>query len=194
VVRYAAEQILNWRVERLGGRNVVTMVVLAEEVSGARGQVAGGDEFEAEMVEQIGVLRLTEVRGQRSEGGGERGPRSHERGYEYQVEVWRKKESKSKRAKPEWVKVETRIPLRLGKPLSMIPFVFHGPRHSLPHVDKLPLADIPVGGMNATVLWSWPNLRSWLQGKRAQDPRQILIAGRHCTHHFFRNRTLPALV
>jgi hypothetical protein len=49
---------------------------------------------------------------------------------------------KDRRKKPEWVKVETRIPLRLGKPLPLIPFVFHGPRHSLPGVDKLPLADI----------------------------------------------------
>jgi hypothetical protein len=38
--------------------------------------------------------------------------------------------------------VESRTPLRLGQPLSLIPFVFHGPRHSLPDVDKLPLADI----------------------------------------------------
>jgi hypothetical protein len=29
-----------------------------------------------------------------------------------------------------------------GKPLPLIPFVFHGPRHSLPEVDKIPLADI----------------------------------------------------
>jgi hypothetical protein len=34
------------------------------------------------------------------------------------------------------------MPMRLGKPLEHIPFVFHGPTHSLPHVDKLPLADI----------------------------------------------------
>jgi hypothetical protein len=140
VVRYPAEQILNWRVERLGGRNVVTMVVLSENVEGRMKNEEGGgssgasphrDEFEAEMVEQIRVLKLVE---------GEGGPRSHERGYV--VEVWRRREGKSKRGKPEWVKVETRIPLRLGKPLSLIPFVFHGPRHSLPHVDKLPLADI----------------------------------------------------
>ena len=45
-------------------------------------------------------------------------------------------------AKTEWKLVETRTPLRLGKPLPLIPFVFHGPRHSLPDVDKLPLADI----------------------------------------------------
>jgi hypothetical protein len=143
VVRYAAEQILNWRVERVGGRNVVTMVVLSEEVSGARGQVSGGDEFETETVEQIRVLKLVEGSELRVEGG----PRSHERGYEYQVEVWRQKtkngaQRSARPTKTEWVKVETRIPLRLGKPLPLIPFVFHGPRHSLPQVDKLPLADI----------------------------------------------------
>jgi hypothetical protein len=38
--------------------------------------------------------------------------------------------------------VESRVPLRLGKPLPLIPFVFHGPRNSLPDVDKMPLADI----------------------------------------------------
>ena len=57
------------------------------------------------------------------------------------VEVWREERDR-KRRKAEWVMVETRMPLRLGKPLPLIPFVFHGPRHSLPHVDKLPLADI----------------------------------------------------
>jgi hypothetical protein len=39
-------------------------------------------------------------------------------------------------------------PLRLGKPLPLIPFVFHGPRHSLPEVDKIPLADIIAVNLN----------------------------------------------
>jgi hypothetical protein len=38
--------------------------------------------------------------------------------------------------------VDTITPLRLGKPLPLIPFVFHGPHHSLPDVDKIPLEDI----------------------------------------------------
>jgi hypothetical protein len=33
-------------------------------------------------------------------------------------------------------------PLRQGKALDQIPFVFHGPRNALPAVDKMPLADI----------------------------------------------------
>jgi len=45
VVRYSAEQIVNWRVERLGGRNVVTMVVLSETVESPE---ESSDQFEPE--------------------------------------------------------------------------------------------------------------------------------------------------
>jgi hypothetical protein len=38
--------------------------------------------------------------------------------------------------------VETKTPLRLGKPLPLIPFVFHGPTHSRSDVDRPPLRDI----------------------------------------------------
>jgi hypothetical protein len=58
------------------------------------------------------------------------------------VEIWQRAEKKSKRDKVEWKLVETRTPLRRGKPLPLIPFVFHGPRHSLPDVWKLPMGDI----------------------------------------------------
>ena len=99
--------------------------VVLREVS--KKPVAGEDEFEADEIEQLRVLRLVP-------GGNA--------GWSYQVEIWQQGSKKSKRGKTEWTKVETRIPLRLGKPLPLIPFVFHGPRHSLPVVDKLPLADI----------------------------------------------------
>jgi hypothetical protein len=127
VVRYAAEQILNWRVARVNGRNVVTLVVL-QEVNGDSSE----DGFEVTEIEQLRVLRLATVPS-KTKGQAEQ---------RYVVEVWRKQQPKDKRRKAEWMKVETRIPLRLGKPLTLIPFVFHGPRHSLPDVDKLPLADI----------------------------------------------------
>jgi hypothetical protein len=58
------------------------------------------------------------------------------------VELWQPKEQERKSSEVEWELVETRVPLRLGKPLPLIPFVFHGPRHSRPDVDKLPLSDI----------------------------------------------------
>ena len=144
VVRYTAEQIINWRVERVAGRNQVTLVVLKENAEKLKAETlkAGetADEFETELVEQIRVLKLVpgNVSGATPDttGGTPVPP------MQYVVEVWRRQEGKARRAKGEWVKVETRIPLRLGKPLPLIPFVFHGPQHSLPMVDKLPLRDI----------------------------------------------------
>ena len=134
VVRYTAEQILNWRVSRVNGRNVVTLVVLQEIVA-----ESSEDGFDIKEVEQLRVLRLVEARPANGKSVQGTARPTEQR---YIVEIWRKQQPKDKRKKPEWMKVETRIPLRLGKPLTMIPFVFHGPRHSLPEVDKLPLADI----------------------------------------------------
>ena len=128
VVRYTAEQIRNWCVSRVNGRNVVTLVVLQEMVA-----ESSDDGFDVTEIEQLRVLRLATIPS-KTKGHSEQ---------RYVVEIWRQKRNGSKRtSKTEWVRVETRIPLRLGKPLTMIPFVFHGPRHSLPEVDKLPLADI----------------------------------------------------
>ena len=130
---YSAENILNWRIERINGRNITTMVVLYEP-SGARsspGKVE--DAFVATTREQIRVLKLLP---------GEKVPGSRKQPYSCVVEIWQRPEKKSRQEKNDWKLVETRIPLRLGKPLPLLPFIFHGPRHSQPAVEKLPLADI----------------------------------------------------
>ena len=127
-VLYTAEQIINWRTTRINGRNVLSLLVLREVLTDAP-----KDEFASEPVEQLRVLRLATVQSATSKKKTEQ---------RCVIEIWRQREIKNKRNKTEWIKVETRIPLRLGKPLPLIPFVFHGPRHSLPGVDKLPLADI----------------------------------------------------
>lgn len=135
---YASENILNWRVERINGRNIVTMVALAERGvrNGERG-TKDGDGFVEETVEQVPVLRLVEEKSERSKKG-----QTAKRRMNCVVEIWQREEKKNKREKQEWKLIETRIPLRLGKPLPLIPFVFHGPNHSQPIVEKLPLADI----------------------------------------------------
>ena len=65
VSAYAAENIINWRVERINGRNIPTLVVL-HEPNGA--MTERGDDFEVRGSEQIRVLRLqrseVEVRSQ----------------------------------------------------------------------------------------------------------------------------------
>jgi len=118
---YTAENILNWRVERVEGRNVLTLLVLHESVRSRGEEGKGANEYETKFGEQIRVLRL--------EGG-------------CQVEIWRPKEKRERQDKAEWERVETRTPLRLGKPLPLIPFVFHGASHAMPEIDKLPLGDV----------------------------------------------------
>ena len=141
VVRYAAEDILNWQTQRINGRNLVTMIALREIVE----RPDSDDPFAVKLAETVRVLKLEVL-----PDGGTR----------YVVEIWQVladshrakspsswvgnfwSSQKSSQAKTEWTLVESRIPLRLGKPLPLIPFVFHGPRNALPDVDKMPLADI----------------------------------------------------
>jgi hypothetical protein len=66
----------------------------------------------------------------------------------YVVEIWTQEDSQAADKKPSWKLTESHVPLRLGKPLPLIPFVFHGPRNSLPGVDKLPLADIIMANLD----------------------------------------------
>ena len=147
-ILYSAENILNWRVERVNGRNVPTLVVLAEKAearshkSEVGSQNGEGDEFEAEEVEQLRVLKLVEGRSLRGEGQDGHQQSTPNSQPACVVEVWRRVEKKSGRDKTEWQVVETRVPLRRGKPLPLLPFVFHGPSHSLPAVEKPPLGDI----------------------------------------------------
>jgi hypothetical protein len=156
---YGAEDVLNWQVGRVGGRTVPVMVALREtavknpngefrnpkearnskpQPQGGKGQVRvssprllqseGEGGSERGMVEQIRVLKLVPGKGA-----------SGATPWQCVVEIWQELgEGKNK----HWILVDTRVPLRRGKALPSIPFVFHGPRHSLPAIDKLPLADI----------------------------------------------------
>jgi hypothetical protein len=136
-VMYETEQIINWHSERVNGHNVLTLVVLKESGSNKQQTTPNAeqpaDAFRPEHVEQIRVLKLVPGTASAADGS---------KSWSYQVEIWQQQRGKSNRSKSEWVVVETRTPLRLGKPLPLIPFVFHGPKHSLPKVDKLPLADV----------------------------------------------------
>src|SRR5882762_4217894 len=53
---YSAEQIINWRIERVNGRSVPTMIALKEHAPRAQGG-GKGDEFAQDCVDQIRVLR-----------------------------------------------------------------------------------------------------------------------------------------
>ncbi len=131
---YPAESIINWRVERVNGRNIPTLIVLQEQVEDTAARE--DDSFACEKIEQFRVLQLVTPVGVPSQQP------ATKREYQCRVEVWRQVESKSDAKKTEWRVVESHTPLRRGKPLPLLPFVFHGPRHSLPAVDKIPIDDI----------------------------------------------------
>src|SRR5512137_2988706 len=82
VVFYRAEQIINWRVERVNGRNVPTLIVLAEHVIAQPG--TDDDEFALRLVDQVRVLKL--VRDDDVEVG-----RGGTRPYRCVVELWQPK-------------------------------------------------------------------------------------------------------
>jgi hypothetical protein len=139
-VAYEAEDIINWHTERVNGRNVLTLVVLKET-----SQQPGNedDPFVPEEIEQLRVLKLVPLQNATGDSKVD---------WSYQVEIWQflpesfgtgtTTNSARSRGKKKWKLTETITPVRLGKPLPLIPFVFHGPRHSLPQVDKIPLDDI----------------------------------------------------
>jgi len=135
-VAYSTEDIINWHTERVNGRNVLTLLVL-KEIS--QTPVAEDDPFVPEEIQQLRVLKLVPPQGTAANTKAD---------WSYQVEIWQfladgqNISGTSKRGKKKWKLTDTITPLRLGKPLPLIPFVFHGPRHSLPEVDKIPLDDI----------------------------------------------------
>ena len=143
-VFYPAERIINWRMGRVRGRNVLTLLVLREtaniehptsNIEPRTGdtsprpspQSGEGDPFVSDLVEQIRVLRLVV---------GDDGDAF------CRVDLWQEQAVEGEKGKTEWVVVDSRVPRRLGKPLPLIPFVFHGPRHSRADVDRGPLEDI----------------------------------------------------
>ncbi len=125
VANYQAEAVVNWRVERRNGRPVLSLVVVAETVLEDT-----DDLFAPKPVEQWRVLRLEPegcvVEVWRRQKDGQRTPDRGEKGC----------------GEDNWVIAERWEPRRRGKRLPFVPFVFHGPRHARPDVDKLPLADL----------------------------------------------------
>lgn len=149
-VQYCAEAILNWRVQRIGGRMMLTLVVLAESVDvgdaatdgtaeqGAakraadrRSQRTGTkemtDEFSPKLIDQLRVLKLTTKKDGTTA---------------FTVELWQEKIVGPQR-KEEWALVQELQPKRRGKPLPEIPFVFHAAKAATgPGCQRPPLEDI----------------------------------------------------
>lgn len=114
-IGYKAEDIINWRTERHGGDDKLTMVILHEvtEVSDPE------DPFVCKVLNQFRVIELI--------------------GASVIVNVWREKDDNAK----EFQIIEGPIvPTRRGKPLDFIPFVFIGSEHATPDLESPPLIDL----------------------------------------------------
>lgn len=99
ITQYTAENILNWRMQRVNGKNVLVYVALAETY-----EDDGADQFERVDKDQIRILVLV------NEEGIE--------GAIYKQAVYRKNQ------KEQWVLAEQVTPVRNGKNLDFIPFKF----------------------------------------------------------------------
>jgi hypothetical protein len=123
---YHAEDILNWQTIRVGGvyggELRYSLISLREKQE----RPNPADPFVPIEVEVIRVLRLVPFGDS----------------FAYQVEIWEQVPSKTNKKKVEWEITDSFTPLRRGKPLDRIPFVFHGPSNSAPEPEKSPIQDI----------------------------------------------------
>ena len=118
MIGYRAETVINWRTDRIEGDELLTMVVLKEIVD----EPKDDDIFVDEPFEQYRVLEL-HVDGENRH---------------YTQQLWRREDNEG-----DFVPFgEEIIPLRRGSTIPFIPFVFLGPWHSTPRVEKPPLQDL----------------------------------------------------
>ena len=107
-VAYTAENIINWQTDRVNGRNVLTLVVLAEKVT-----QADTDEYEPEEIQQLRVLKLVPPQGATDNTKAD---------WSYLVEIWQllaegqNENGARSRGKKKWKLTDTITPLRLGNP------------------------------------------------------------------------------
>jgi hypothetical protein len=120
---YRAENIINWRETRVNGKSVLTLLVLREYLTVTDPK----DPFTDKTIEQLRAYILDDA-----------GCR---------VEVWQEVLVEGDKERTEWVRISVAQPQRLGKMLMFIPFVFHGPKHARPQIQRSPLADVAIANI-----------------------------------------------
>ncbi len=125
---YCAKSIINWRTERVDGKNRLTLLVLEET-----GFVAGPDDYTASLSRRFRELRLKDG--------------------QCIVQMWELTEQPATAAGTPALATgstgnnptavgEPMVLLRRGVPLDLIPFSFHGAERPGPEVGKAPMTDI----------------------------------------------------
>lgn len=114
---YKAEDIINWKTERMGGDDVLTMVVLKETVENENDP--DKDEFSCTTVTQYRVVSLVDGK--------------------CQTQLYRESEKDSKKFVPYLPPAPA---MRRGVALDFVPFVFLGAVMSTPDIELPPLIDL----------------------------------------------------
>lgn len=114
VTTYEAEQIINWRLERINNVLQPIMIALKEEICIWKNQ------FETDEIEQIRVLVLREG--------------------VYSQEIWQ--EIKDEKGEKVWQMVDVIVPMKAGQPLNVIPFICMNSKGVGMEISKPPMYDL----------------------------------------------------
>ena len=131
--RYDATSITNWQTQRIGGKQVLTQVILHEIAT-----TPSSDPFRPDQTEQYRQLKLDAL----VIDGTDTSKASVT--YEYHNIVWQPKTTTDEngREKVEWIVISDKVPERRGESIPFIPFTFFGPGGIDPLPMRPPLIDL----------------------------------------------------
>ena len=168
--RYDATSITNWQTQRIGGKQVLTQVILHEIAT-----TPSGDPFRPNQTEQYRQLRLdTRLDTPAADVV-----------YEYHNTVWQPRITKDEtgREQVEWVITSDTVPERRGKPIPFIPFTFFGPGGIDPMPLRPPLIDLVevnlahyrVSADHKHALFLTAQPTPWVTGAKEGDAEDLKI-------------------
>ena len=171
--RYDAPSITNWQTRRIGGKQVLTQVILHEIAT-----TPSDDPFRPNQTEQYRQLRLDARLDTQLDT-------TSVVTYEYHNVVWQPKVTKDElgRERVEWVVVSDTVPMRRGETIPFIPFTFFGPGGIDPMPLRPPLIDLVevnlahyrVSADHKHALFLTAQPTPWVTGAKEGDSEDLKI-------------------
>ena len=173
--RYDATSITNWQTERIGGKQVLTQVILHETAT-----TPSEDPFRPNQTEQYRQLKLDAVVITERDGS-----ETFDIRFEYRNIVWQPRVTKdeSGREQVEWIVASDTIPQRRGASIPFIPFTFFGPGGIDPMPLRPPLIDLVevnlahyrVSADHKHALFLTAQPTPWVTGAKEGDSNDLKI-------------------
>ena len=172
--RYDATSITNWQTQRIGGKQVLTQVILHETAT-----TPSDDPFRPNQTEQYRQLKLDTLSVKRE------GSETVDVTYVYRNIVWQPRVTKDETGREvvEWVVFSDNVPERRGEPIPFIPFTFFGPGGIDPMPLRPPLIDLVevnlahyrVSADHKHALFLTAQPTPWVTGAREGDADNLKI-------------------